>query len=118
MQFNTSTLETTIDRKMLTELPILARNPFSLALLDTPVVNRYTAERNPFYMYSSAMLDTGGRTTTSGTNSGGQNDLLLDGTPIQLGNKGSYAPRWTPSGSSASSKAAPAPNSAILPAAS
>lgn len=92
VQFNTSTLETTIDRKMLAELPILARNPFSLALLDTSVVNRYTAERNPFYMYSSAMLDIGGRTTTSGTNSGGQNDLLLDGTPIQLGNKGSYAP--------------------------
>ncbi len=92
VQFNTSTLETTIDRNMLAELPILARNPFSLALLDTSVVNRYTAERNPFYMYSSAMLDIGGRTTTSGTSSGGQNDLLLDGTPIQLGNKGSYAP--------------------------
>ncbi len=92
VQFNTTTVETTIDRKMLTELPILARNPFTLALLDTSVVNRYSNQRNPFYMYSSAMLDIGGTTTTSGSNWGGQNDLLLDGTPIQLGNKGSYAP--------------------------
>jgi hypothetical protein len=89
VQFNTSTVETTIDRKMLTELPILSRNPFSLALLDTSVANRYNNDRNPFYMYSSSMLDIGGPTTTSG---GGQNDLLLDGAPIQLGNKGSYAP--------------------------
>lgn len=92
VQFNTSSIETTIDRKMLNELPILARNPFSLALLDTSVVNRYAHQRNPFYMYSSAQIDIGGTTTTSGTNAGGQNDLLLDGTPIQLGNKGSYAP--------------------------
>lgn len=89
LQLNTSTLETTIDRKMLNELPILARNPFSLALLDTSVVNRYGNERNPFYMYSSSQIDIGGPSTTSG---GGQNDLLLDGTPIQIGNKGSYAP--------------------------
>lgn len=72
VQFNTSTVETTIDRKMLTELPILARNPFSLALLDTSVVNRYVNERNPFYMYSSAQMDIGGPTSASGTNAGGQ----------------------------------------------
>jgi hypothetical protein len=89
VQFNTSTVETTIDRKMLSELPILSRNPFSLALLDTSVINRYPNDRNPFYMYSSAQMDIGGRTSSS---AGGQNDLLLDGTPIQLGNKGSYAP--------------------------
>lgn len=92
VQFTTSSIETLIDSKMLSELPILARNPFSLALLDTSVVNRYPHERNPFYMYSSSQIDIGGTTTTSGTNAGGQNDLLLDGTPIQLGNKGSYAP--------------------------
>ncbi len=92
VQFTTSSIETIIDSKMLSELPILARNPFSLALLDTSVVNRYPHERNPFYLYSSSQIDIGGTTTTSGINAGGQNDLLLDGTPIQLGNKGSYAP--------------------------
>ena len=34
VQFNTSTMALTVDRKMLTDLPVLARNPFTLALLD------------------------------------------------------------------------------------
>ncbi|MCC6857522.1 MAG: carboxypeptidase regulatory-like domain-containing protein, partial [Bryobacterales bacterium] len=52
LQFTTSTMELTIDRKMLTDLPIMQRNPFTLALLDPAVVNRYwdVAHRNPFYM--------------------------------------------------------------------
>ena len=41
VQFNTTTLSKTIDSKMLAELPVLARNPFSLALLDPAVVNSY-----------------------------------------------------------------------------
>jgi hypothetical protein len=85
VQFNTSTTELTIDRKQLSETPILARNPFSLALLDTAVVNRYGQARNPYYMYSSEQIDVGGPTS-------GQNELLLDGAPLGLGNKGSYAP--------------------------
>jgi len=85
LQFNTSTRELTIDRKMLMDLPVKARNPFTLALLDPAVVNRYTAERNPFFMWSSSQMDVGGNTTT-------KNDLLLDGAPIQVGPKGSYSP--------------------------
>ncbi|MEZ5356782.1 MAG: carboxypeptidase-like regulatory domain-containing protein [Bryobacteraceae bacterium] len=88
VQFNTSTMALTVDRKMLTDLPVLARNPFTLALLDPAVVNRYTsnlATRNPFYMWSSSSLDVGGNTTR-------RNDLQLDGAPLQLGWKGSYAP--------------------------
>ncbi len=52
LQLNTSTMELTVDRKMLNELPIMQRNPFTLALLDPAVVNRYwdIAHRNPFYM--------------------------------------------------------------------
>ena len=34
LQMNTSTMEMTIDRKMLMDLPVKARNPFTLALLD------------------------------------------------------------------------------------
>lgn len=85
VQFNTSTMELTVDRKMLTDLPILARNPFTLALLNPAVVNRYFATRNPFFMWSSSSIDVGGDTTR-------KNDLLLDGAPIQIGQKGSYSP--------------------------
>jgi hypothetical protein len=85
LQFNTSTIELTVDRKMLTHLPILARNPFTLALLNPAVVNRYPATRNPFFMWSSSSIDVGG-------NTGQQNDLLIDGAPTQIGPKGSYSP--------------------------
>ncbi len=85
LQFNTSTRELTIDRKMLMDLPVKARNPFTLALLDPAVVSRYSAEKNPFFMWSSSQMDVGGNTST-------KNDLLLDGAPIQIGPKGSYAP--------------------------
>jgi hypothetical protein len=85
LQFNTTTRELTIDRKMLMELPVKARNPFTLALLDPAVVNRYFAERNPFFMWSSSMMDVGGNTQQ-------KNDLLMDGAPTQIGPKGSYSP--------------------------
>ncbi len=85
LQFNTSTMDLTVDHKMLTDLPILARNPFTLALLDPAVVNRYWTDRNPFYMWSSNDIDVGGSTA-------GKNDLLLDGAPLMMTNKGSYAP--------------------------
>lgn len=85
LQFNTSTRELTIDRKMLMDLPVKARNPFTLALLDPAVVSRYSAEKNPFFMWSSSQMDVGGNTST-------KNDLLLDGAPLQIGPKGSYAP--------------------------
>ncbi|MBI1791529.1 MAG: carboxypeptidase regulatory-like domain-containing protein [Acidobacteria bacterium] len=67
------------------DLPVKARNPFTLALLDPAVVSRYTAEKNPFFMWSSSQMDVGGSTST-------KNDLLLDGAPTQIGPKGSYAP--------------------------
>src|SRR5579872_981095 len=85
LQFNTSTMEQTVSTKMLSELPVMQRNPFTLALLDPAVVNRYAnlAQRYPFYMWGSSELDVGGSTST-------QNDLLLDGAPIQITVKGSY----------------------------
>jgi hypothetical protein len=87
LEFNTTTLSQTIDGKMLAELPVLARNPFTLALLDPAVVNRYSTieKRNPFYQLSSNGVDVGGQTS-------GRNDLLLDGVPIGVGSRGSYAP--------------------------
>ena len=86
LQFNTSTRDLTIDRKQLTDLPVKARNPFTLALLDPAVVNRYVGfDRNPYFMWSSSSIDVGGSTSR-------KNDLLLDGAPVQVGPKGSYAP--------------------------
>jgi hypothetical protein len=90
VQFNTSSLDMTINQKMLLELPVMGRNPFQLATLDPSVVNRYTgpyatASANPFYMWSSSTIDV------AGTNSR-QNDLFVDGTPVQIGPKGSYTP--------------------------
>ncbi len=88
LQFNTSTMELTVDRKMLTDLPVLGRNPFTLALLDPAVVSRQSAAAGgnaPFAQWSSSRMDVGGSTS-------GMNDLLLDGAPLQFSNKGGYAP--------------------------
>ncbi len=90
VQFNTSSLDMTINQKMLLELPVMGRNPFQLATLDPSVVNRYTgpyatASANPFYMWSSSTIDVAGSNSR-------QNDLFVDGTPVQIGPKGSYTP--------------------------
>ena len=88
VQFNTSTMTTTVQGSMLQNIPILARNPFTLALLNPAVINRYwdIAHRNPFYMWSSNGLDVGGRT-------GGKNDMLLDGVTLRAASaRGSYMP--------------------------
>lgn len=85
VQFNTSTMNTTVQGQLLKDVPILARNPFTLALLNPAVINRYwdVAHRNPFYMWSSNGLDVGGAT-------GGKNDMLLDGVPLGYAARGSY----------------------------
>lgn len=87
IQFNTTTLSQTIDGTMLKELPVLARNPFTLALLDPAVVNRYSdvSKRNPFYQLSTTGVDVGGQTS-------GRNEVQIDGSPIGVGSRGSYSP--------------------------
>jgi hypothetical protein len=85
VQFNTSTMSTTVQGAMVQELPVLARNPFTLALLSPAVVNQYwdVAHRNPFYMWSNGGMDIGGPT-------GGKNEQLLDGTTLNVSARGSY----------------------------
>lgn len=85
VQFNTSTMTTAVQGSMLKDLPVLARNPFTLALLNPAVVNQYwdVSHRNPFYMWSNSGLDVGGST-------GGKNDQLLDGVPTGVAARGSY----------------------------
>ncbi|MEN6603784.1 MAG: TonB-dependent receptor, partial [Bryobacteraceae bacterium] len=87
VQFNTSTMTTTVQGSLLRDIPVLARNPFTLALLNPAVINKYSdvAHRNPFYMWSSSGMDIGGRT-------GGKNDMLLDGVSLGVSARGSYMP--------------------------
>lgn len=85
VQFTTSTMTTMVTGQLLKDVPVLARNPFTLALLNPAVINRYwdVAHRNPFYMWSNSGMDVGGQT-------GGKNDQLLDGVPLGYAARGSY----------------------------
>jgi hypothetical protein len=86
LQFNTSSMDLVIDRRMVQELPILSRSPFALALLD-PAVSNYATPNLilPFNKWQTAGWTIGG-------GDGGSNDLLLDGTPVQIGSSGTYVP--------------------------
>ncbi len=85
VEFNTSTMSDTVQQSYLKVLPILARNPFTLALLDAGVINQYwdEAHRLPFYMWSDGGLDIGGPT-------GGKNEQIIDGTRTDMAARGSY----------------------------
>ncbi|MDA1316361.1 MAG: TonB-dependent receptor, partial [Acidobacteria bacterium] len=85
VKFNTTSMEMTMDNQMVKDLPIVARNPFTLTLLNPAVDNKYFTTRNPFFMWAASSVDVGGPTTT-------KNDVLVDGMPVMLGPKGSYAP--------------------------
>jgi len=85
VQFNTSSMDLTVNNQLVKNLPIVARNPFTLALLDPAVVNRYTLERTPFKMWAASQMEVGGPTSQ-------KNDTLLDGMPLQVGPKASYSP--------------------------
>jgi hypothetical protein len=85
VDFNSATMTTTVTSNMVADLPVLARNPYTLALLNPAVVNQYwdVSHRNPFYMWSSGGLDIGGPT-------GGKNDQELDGVSLNIAARGSY----------------------------
>ena len=85
VQFNTSGMDLTVDNGLVSNLPVVARNPFTLALLDPAVTNQYTLERAPFKMWAPSQMEVGGSTSQ-------KNDTLLDGMPLQVGPKASYAP--------------------------
>jgi len=85
VKFNTTTMELTMDNTMVRNLPIVARNPFTLALLNPAVVSTYTAQKNPFFMWAASSLEVGGTQSRTG-------DVLVDGMPVMQGPKSSYAP--------------------------
>ena len=81
VKFNTTSMEMTVDNTMVNNLPIVARNPFTLALLNPAV----TAQKNPFFMWAASTVEVGGSQQRT-------NDVLVDGMPVMLGPKSSYAP--------------------------
>ncbi len=85
VKFNSTTMETTLDTKMVNELPIIHRNPFLLATLDPAVNYRGGRENSPFHHWAASQLDVGG-------NTGLKNSVLLDGVPQLVGAKGTYVP--------------------------
>ncbi|HZQ52660.1 MAG TPA: carboxypeptidase regulatory-like domain-containing protein [Bryobacteraceae bacterium] len=85
LQLNTSSRSLTVTREQIANLPVQDRSPFSLTLLDPVVQNNYPASATPFHMWQASQLDFGGRTSR-------ENDVLIDGSPVQIGPKGSYTP--------------------------
>jgi hypothetical protein len=85
VKFNTTSMEMTMDNTMVKNLPIVARNPFTLALLNPAVVSRYTAQKNPFFMWAASSMEVGGAQQRTA-------DVLVDGMPVMLGPKASYSP--------------------------
>ena len=87
VQFNTSTMDQVVENKMVRAMPTLARNPFALAMLDPAVTNGATGMTlAPYNKWQTAGYNVGGGA------SGARNDLLLDGSAIQIGTAGSYVP--------------------------
>lgn len=89
VEFNTATMSTTVQNSFLKDLPILARNPFTLAMMDAGVVNQYwdIAHRLPFYMWSDGEMDIGGPTST-------RVEDIVDGVRTDIGAGG--APTTSP----------------------
>jgi hypothetical protein len=87
VDFNTSNMSVTVQQSYLKDLPILARNPFTLAMLDAGVINQYwdLEHRYPFFMWDDGGMDIGGPT-------GGKNEQIVDGTRTDMTSRGSYSP--------------------------
>ncbi|MBI2687878.1 MAG: TonB-dependent receptor [Acidobacteria bacterium] len=86
VQFNKTTMETTLDTKMSNSLPIIHRNPFLLLALDPQVTFTSTSgEQSPFHHWAGSRLDVGGGTQL-------KNDILIDGSPNTWGPKTNYVP--------------------------
>ncbi len=85
VKFNTTSMDLTTDQTMVANLPVMARNPFTLAMLNPAVVNRFNNPQNPYAMWSASTVEVGGAQNRSG-------EVLVDGMPVMLGPKSSYAP--------------------------
>ncbi|MBI3680346.1 MAG: TonB-dependent receptor [Acidobacteria bacterium] len=85
VQFTTTSMQTTLDTKMSTELPIIHRNPFLLLTLDPQVVHTGNQEQSPYHSFAANDMDVGGNTQRN-------NEILVDGVPNTWGMKSNYTP--------------------------
>ncbi len=91
VEFNSGSMSGTINGKLMDQMPVIARSPYALAMLEPAVVNKYgagtmdTSQNFPFYQISQNAMNVGGAT-------GGRNQLLLDGVDTRVEQRGSYAP--------------------------
>lgn len=86
VQFNTSKLETTVNSKIVENMPQVYRTPFLLAQLDVSVEKTDSnADYNPYNSWGPNRQSIGGGGSYA-------NDLLVDGNAVGLGYKTSYQP--------------------------
>ena len=85
VSFNTSSMQLTLDTKMANSLPIIHRNPFLLAVANPAVTLQSSTEQSPYHHWAASQIDVGGNTST-------KNDVLVDGAPQIVGQKGAYVP--------------------------
>jgi hypothetical protein len=85
VEFNSSGLKTTVETRLAEDIARLDRNPLKLTLLNPAALETRRQEMNPFQSLSANNVDLGGATNT-------RNDILVDGSPISIGQKASYTP--------------------------
>lgn len=84
VEFNSSSVELTIDTKMANDTPRIDRNPFKLTLLEPAAINT-RGEMAPYASWAPNSVELGGDTNL-------RNNLLVDGNPIGIGHKAGYPP--------------------------
>lgn len=84
IQFNSSARDLTVEGAFIKELPLATRNPATLATLNASINGDYNRNAN-FDHYAANAYDIGGPTR-------GQNDILIDGSPLANSAKLAYNP--------------------------
>jgi hypothetical protein len=88
VQFNSSSTLLTIENKVIDQLPVRGRNPYSVTQLDptvSPGTGSTSNENRPYHHAYASDFDAGGGTLRA-------NDVLLDGVPLNSSYKSSYTP--------------------------
>jgi hypothetical protein len=88
VQFGSSSTLLTIENKLVDQLPVRGRNPYSVTQLDptvSPGTGSTSNENRPYHHAYASDFDAGGGTLRA-------NDVLLDGVPLTSSYKSSYTP--------------------------
>jgi hypothetical protein len=88
LQFGSSSSLLTIENKLIDQLPVRGRNPYSVTQLDptvSPGTGTTSNENRPYHHAYASDFDAGGGTLRA-------NDVLLDGVPLTSSYKSSYTP--------------------------